>query len=354
LKRDIIEFKLFDYSMVFDNEPLGIVELAVRDIIVVPYIDNWFALYDYKRRSKKGVGQLHLRIGIGDDDRERLMNSFGGTMIRNIIGPPHTNFYVSKDGVEKKKVKERDARFNAGKGLSMTVRIVGAKGLKKGHVDPYVVIEIRDKKTVHKLKTKVIKKATEPVWNEEFSLAGEPVEPHDTLQFVMYNSDRLGSSVLGTCELYVQDIIDQVVINQKLPLLDSRMQEDKSRGKLHIMAVHGNESQLPPIKAESAADARSRSGTLPTKKKKLSPRGGIKSSDDIGLEKAKLSPRKGKVDLSPRKGKGDLSPRKGEKEEKGDQKKKKKAAKKLADEKEESSDEDKPKTKKKGEKGKAK
>lgn len=53
-EKDVLEFWIYDRDFIGDNKPLGIVELALKDIITVPYIDSWFTVYDPKHRSKKG------------------------------------------------------------------------------------------------------------------------------------------------------------------------------------------------------------------------------------------------------------------------------------------------------------
>jgi len=52
--KDVIEFHVYSRGLIGENEPLGIVELAMKDIVNVPYIDSWFVVHNHKHRSKKG------------------------------------------------------------------------------------------------------------------------------------------------------------------------------------------------------------------------------------------------------------------------------------------------------------
>lgn len=133
----------------------------------------------------------------------------------------------------------------------------------------------------------------------------------------------LGSSVLGMCELSVQDIIDDGVINKKLKLLNSRKQEDKPRGKLHIMTSYGSESQLPPISPRGNSprggdsSGKIRSGTLPSTKKEIEPKPrDVKSSDDIALQDKKKGDTKKKGGSARKSSKVEKGEDKGKKKEK--------------------------------------
>jgi len=286
-QKDVIELHIFDRDLIGENEALGIVELCMKDIVTVPYIDSWFTIYNQKHRSKKGAGELQLRIAFGKEEKKRLEKSLEDEKsVPSKICPPATNFRVSKDVAEKKKVKKRDKRFHAAKGMPIRVRIVAASGLQ-GSPDPYVVLEIPGKKTTQKLKTKPAKKTGNPVWNEEFHMAGEPLEEEDRIRFCIKTGDMVGSSVLGIADVEVEDIIEAAdgIYAKALSLRNAKNEEDKTRGQLHVLIAYGD-SQLPEISVQGsgAIASRNRSGSLPSTNKNVSPK---TSADDLEKKNAK-------------------------------------------------------------------
>jgi len=290
--KDVLEFHLYSRDRVGENQPLGIVELALKDIVNVSFIDSWFAIYDSKHRSKRGQGELHLRIAFGKVEQEKLEEALEEDEEKPPkIGPPATIFRISRDTLERKKVKDRDKRFHATKGLPIRVRVVAASALKSSHSDPYVVVEIPGKKTSVKLKTRVEKNTGNPVWNEEFQLANESLENDDRIRFCVHSDDMIGSSLMGLADVEVADIVDSDdgIFSKALPLLNSKAEEDKARGNLHVLIGYGD-AKLPEIMAQSGG-VRVRSGTVSARGKYGSSeiaKNAI-SSDDIELDLAKES-----------------------------------------------------------------
>ena len=98
--------------------------------------------------------------------------------------------------------QQRQELFNREK---LCVRIIEARGLKAadwgGTSDPFV--EVRIKNDPHMLKTKVIKKTLNPVWNEEFFLY--PKSPDtDFLSLKIYDYDTVtNNDLIGELELPV-------------------------------------------------------------------------------------------------------------------------------------------------------
>jgi len=139
-EKDVLEFYLLDKDFMGENDPLGIVELAIKDIVNVPYINNWFNIYEHRHRSKKGIlkfiyidcvqgsnnffpfiakGEMHLLVAFDEEKQKTVLEELENFPKRPAeIGPPATKFRISKETAEKKKVKKRDKRA---KGLPVRV-----------------------------------------------------------------------------------------------------------------------------------------------------------------------------------------------------------------------------------------
>ena len=71
-----------------------------------------------------GKGELHLRIAFGKADQQRLEEAEVEGDKPSQIGPPATIFRISKAAEEKQKVRDRDKRFHAAKGLPVRVSFI--------------------------------------------------------------------------------------------------------------------------------------------------------------------------------------------------------------------------------------
>lgn len=70
-------------------------------------------------------GEMHLLVAFGEEKKKAVLEELENFPKRPAeIGPPATNFRVSKDTAEKKKVKKRDKRA---KGLPVRVLTKSAK-----------------------------------------------------------------------------------------------------------------------------------------------------------------------------------------------------------------------------------
>jgi len=201
--------------------------------------------------------------------------------------------------------------------------VVAASALKSSRSDPYVVVDIPGKKTTQKLKTRVVKNVCtfmslplfrfirnslfkqtgNPVWNEDFSMSGEPLESDDTIRFTVHSSDMVGSSLLGIAELEVDEIInsDDGMCPKVLTLLNAKGDEDKPQGDLHVLVAYGD-AKLPEVQVTpretSPRDELKKSG-------ELSPRGGLFSKRRKSISSTdELSPRSADSKKS-----GEISPR---------------------------------------------
>ena len=109
-------------------------------------------------------------------------------------------------------------------------------------------------------------------------MSGEPLEADDRIRFCVHSSDMVGSSLLGLADVEVEDVInsEEGVYSQVLPLLNSKGEEDKARGNLHVLIAFGD-AKLPEI--QLPAGARARGNTLPSRNSEIGKN--AMSSDDI-------------------------------------------------------------------------
>jgi len=122
-------------------------------------------------------------------------------------------------------------------------------------------------------------------------MSGEPLEADDRIRFCVNSSDVMGTSLLGLVDVPVQDVMDtdDGIFAKALTLCNSKNEEDKSRGTLHVLIAYG-ESKLPEIQVQTAPGGkqRNRSGSLPAVTRNIKKE--ALSSDDV--ETIKDSPKK--------------------------------------------------------------
>jgi len=132
-------------------------------------------------------------------------------------------------------------------------------------------------------------------------MSGEPLEADDRIRFCVHSSDMVGSSLLGLADVEVEDVInsEEGVYSQVLPLLNSKGEEDKARGNLHVLIAFGD-AKLPEI--QLPAGARARGNTLPSRNSEIGKN--AMSSDDI--EAAQTVSKSGSVSTKKKKKKNSI------------------------------------------------
>jgi len=107
----------------------------------------------------------------------------------------------------------------------LRVRVLSAAQLKAGNrdgtSDPFVMLRLGER---IKLKTSILRKTTQPQWNEEFQLKLQAEEiQHGVLEFTVKDYDKwTKNSVLGTLSIYVSDLLKaDVVVNKQYSLSPS-------------------------------------------------------------------------------------------------------------------------------------
>eukprot|EP01087_Luapelamoeba_hula_P007200 TRINITY_DN1748_c2_g1_i2.p1 TRINITY_DN1748_c2_g1~~TRINITY_DN1748_c2_g1_i2.p1 ORF type:complete len:3417 (+),score=716.50 TRINITY_DN1748_c2_g1_i2:301-10551(+) len=217
-ERDSLQFVVYDWVRIGDNTPMCGVKIPVRELISKPIFDEWIQLGEYDNMGKKGQGELHIVTAYD---------------------------YVDLPDIAGQRAKT---------GLPISVRVAEARDLLQD-MHPYVSLEVPRKKSAKRIKTAVSRRATEPIWDEDFNLSNEGVLATDNLRLIVHhhNHDFIGSPFTSDVQLGVVSIpVSQLQeeardgpIDEWYKLQPAEGSKAAVKGELRLVIVIG--SSLPEI-----------------------------------------------------------------------------------------------------------
>ncbi|XP_047086615.1 synaptotagmin-3-like [Lolium rigidum] len=208
----VLELQMFDWEKLKMHDKMGVQVIPLRSL--TPYESKLFTL-DLLRsmnpndqQNKKNRGKLVVELTFDpfrDDNSMSAVNSDG-----------EGNISIKRD-------------VPPGGGV-LLVSVENAEDVEgKRHTNPYAVVLFRGEKK----ETKVIRKARDPRWNEEFQFVMDEA-PVDEKIHIQVRSRRRGllpfhnKESLGHVNINLVDVVNNGRINEKYHLINSR------NGKLHV------------------------------------------------------------------------------------------------------------------------
>nr|XP_051198805.1 synaptotagmin-3 isoform X2 [Lolium perenne] len=208
----VLELQMFDWEKLKMHDKMGVQLIPLRSL--TPYESKLFTLDLLKsmnpndQQNKKNRGKLVVELTFDpfrDDNSMSAVNSDG-----------EGNISIKRD-------------VPPGGGV-LLVSVENAEDVEgKRHTNPYAVVLFRGEKK----ETKVIRKARDPRWNEEFQFVVDEA-PVDEKIHIQVRSRRRGllpfhnKESLGHVNINLVDVVNNGRINEKYHLINSR------NGKLHV------------------------------------------------------------------------------------------------------------------------
>ncbi|EXB61826.1 Double C2-like domain-containing protein beta [Morus notabilis] len=217
LQLQALEFQVYDWDKVGGHDRIGMQLIPLK--LLTPNETKEFTLdlvkntnvNDPQNRKRRGKLVVELTYVHFKTDSFKLTGNVNGCESKESAGSRMSN---------------GDALGRAGVLLVMIQAAEDVEG--KHHNNPYASIRFRGEKR----KTKMMKKARDPIWNEEFQFMLEEPPLHEKIHIEVL-SKRTGIRLrskesLGYVEINLGDVVHNGRLNHEYHLIDSK------NGKIHV------------------------------------------------------------------------------------------------------------------------
>jgi len=204
-KDQILQIKVYNKTVLINNELLGTVEVPVMSLVGTTHVDAIWRMSEDAFNKQLTYGQIRL-----------VVDSAG--FLDNVYVQP-TAFQLPPPGT------------------SLLVSVVAAKVGKK---DIFVEVRLKDTTAVGKT---FVSRDHNPTWDSQFKFKPDNWG-RDVVLFKMYRDDIMGSSLYGCLEVPTSTLLGRGHIDQWFETFDDQYCRKKNGFSLHIKMTIGEQHPM--------------------------------------------------------------------------------------------------------------